>query len=86
MAARAIEFTMNGRKHRIVGRSYGHQYAPLAEYRKENVLQRKRWYGWRDVEVEEVPSWAWIQSATLGSTEWKSKLIERYRQWIEATA
>ena len=29
----------------------------------------------REIDREEVPSWAAIQSACLGSTEWKSRLL-----------
>lgn len=30
---------------------------------------------WVIIDTEEVPSFAWIQSACFGSTDWKSKFI-----------
>ena len=31
------------------------------------------WYSWKEIDREIVPSFAWIQKNTLGSTDWKSK-------------
>lgn len=46
---------------------------------KSNILVKEYFFFdfhfWTKILEEEiVPSWAWIQSATLGHTEWKSKL------------
>jgi hypothetical protein len=34
------------------------------------------WGSWRTIDEEVVPKWAWIQSATLGSTDWISKFTK----------
>lgn len=34
---------------------------------------------WKNVEEEPIPSFAWIEAATLGSTNWKSALHEKHR-------
>lgn len=31
------------------------------------------WHSWKEIDREIVPSFAWIQKNTLGSTDWKSK-------------
>jgi hypothetical protein len=31
---------------------------------------------WHTIDEETIPKWAWIQSATLGYTDWKSKFTE----------
>ena len=36
-------------------------------------LQKKTTFGWKTIDEEEVPSYAWIQAGALGSTDWKSK-------------
>lgn len=32
----------------------------------------------KEIDREDVPSWAYIQRACLGHTEWKSRLFEQY--------
>lgn len=46
---------------------------------KSNILVKEYFFlhfcfRTRILEEEIVPNWAWIQSATLGYTEWKTKL------------
>lgn len=74
------------------GKTY--RFARLTSYESEvgyghgvevyNVVQRKRWWGWQTVETEHVPSFAWIASATLGSTDWESQMIKRWKERIDA--
>jgi len=51
-----------------------HGYAEPSE-EKFNVLQVKVWWGWKTVEEEHIPSWAWIALGCVGYTDWKSKLL-----------
>jgi hypothetical protein len=48
-----------------------------------NIVQQKRWWGWKTVEEEYIPSFAWIAVATLGSTDWKSEMIARWKKELE---
>ena len=76
--------------YRIIGRSRmvrerGYSEPSLVRY---NVLQRRltgvlsiilNGNSWVDVEEEEVPAFAWIAAATLGSADWSSPLFQRCR-------
>jgi len=51
------------------------------EYRQWLVLEKH--YIWRgrtilvrEIDREDVPTWAWIQRATLGSTDWQSRFTK----------
>lgn len=35
-------------------------------------LQVKRWWGWKTLDTEEVPSWVWAYNA-VGGCDWRSK-------------
>lgn len=48
-----------------------------------NIVQEKRWWGWKTVDEEYIPAWAWIAQATLGSADWRSKMVERWKERIE---
>lgn len=80
-----IEFKKpDGKTYRIVGlwrweREYGYSESTKELY---NVLQVRKQFlfikWWSNVDAEHVPVWAWAASATLGYTEWRSKLLERH--------
>ncbi len=81
-------FKHEGRTYRLVSRIEMVRERGYAEPSEEhfNVLQVKltNWLSilsnlsrWTDVEVENIPSFAWIDKATLGYTEWKSALHEK---------
>jgi hypothetical protein len=56
------------------------------DYKSEehyNIVQQKRWWGWKTVEEEHVPAFAWIAKATLGSTDWKSEMIARWKEKMQ---
>jgi len=75
------QFFINGRRHRIIGAdilTHVRGYEPSRE--RYNILQRRFLCWWIEVEREPVPAWAWIQSATLGSTDWQSPLFARLPQ------
>jgi hypothetical protein len=83
----------NGQTFRIIGRCrmvLERGYAEPSEIHY-NVLQRRltNWFhiawnmdSWVDVEEEEVPAFAWISAATLGSTDWASPLFQRCRETL----
>ena len=84
------EFQYKGRTYRLVSRIEMVRERGYAEPSEEhfNVLQGKltNWFSillnlsrWADVEVENIPSFAWIDKATLGYTEWVSALHEKCR-------
>jgi hypothetical protein len=70
----------DGHTYRIIGKwrwVWERGYAEPSQ-EKFNVLQVKVWYGWKGLEEESVPSFAWISAACLGYSDWKSKLIEKH--------
>jgi len=86
-----IYFHIGERQFRIVGRRRMEMEPGYAEPGEEhyNVLEefRPRFFGffpgWVEVEREHIPAFAWIEVATLGGTQWQSKLIERYRHHFQ---
>ena len=83
---------MNLPTFRLEGKTY--RFAQLTRFESEygyaepseehyNIVQQKRWWGWKIVEMEHVPSFAWISQATLGSTDWKSEMIARWKKELE---
>ena len=72
-------WTHEGDTYRFIGRfdkerEYG--YVGLFQNRY-NVLQKKTFFGWRDIEKESVPNHIYYEQATMGSTDWKSKLLQK---------
>lgn len=53
------------------------------------VLFRERWLFGRlrvwitEIDREDVPSWAFIQRACLGSTDWESRLFNQYAHLLK---
>lgn len=92
MSCRApILFKFGERSMRIVGAfrlepEFGYSEPANNRY---NVLQEQvgSWLfkRWRTLEEEFVPSFAWIELATLGTCSWESQLIRRYQPWIDAS-
>ena len=88
-------WTYGGSSYRIIRRSRRERergYAGMSE-EHYNVLQVRvritslvsiflNMSRWRDVEEEHIPSFAWIDNATLGFTDWKSELFEKCRQQL----
>jgi len=80
-------FQYKGKLHRVVRRAVkelerGYTEATVEHYQ---VLQVRRsfWSSvchlnkWQDIEVEHIPAFAWIGNATLGSTDWKSEMLQK---------
>lgn len=71
MEYRVIALMFNKSNH------HGEKWNELKQY-----LQVKRTYllglitKWETIETEDVPSFAWMQHGTLGSTDWKSKFSD----------
>ena len=86
-------WTYGGSSYRIIRRSRHERergYAGVSEERY-NVLQVRitslvsvflNMSRWRDVEEEHIPSFARIDKAALGFTDWKSELFENCRQQL----
>lgn len=72
----------DGRLYRIAARwgyEWEYGYAEPAQV-CDNVLQVRRFgFWWQTVETERVPTWAWINQACLGFSDWESELIKRHR-------
>lgn len=78
-------FTVNGKIYRFCGNrrpmwEHGYIEPSIEHY---NEVQRKRWWGWQTVAREHVPSHVWISLATLGTTNWESTMIARWRKLID---
>lgn len=61
------------------------RYRKRQEFEAWQVVERQtRFLGFviwsREIDREGVPSWALIQKATLGSTEWRSRLLNQYEK------
>lgn len=87
MSERKMYFKHMGRTHRICRRTGNEKDG---SERVENVVQvwdvpLFSWTGrWVDVDVEVVPTFAWIAMACFGDCgSWRSKLHERWDQVIE---
>lgn len=70
----------DGGTYRIIGvtkkvKRYG--YAEPSEERY-NVLQRRSFLGWKNIEYEHIPEYVSISLGCLGYADWKSELIERH--------
>lgn len=48
-------------------------YQYLQERKDVKLFGKKLFSYWKTIDTEEVPSYAWIQMACFGSTDWKSK-------------
>lgn len=48
-------------------------YQYLQEKKQFKIFGKILFSYWKTIDIEIVPSFAWIQHNTLGSTEWKSK-------------
>jgi hypothetical protein len=48
-----------------------------------NIVQQKRWWGWKTVEEEHIPMFALIALGALGSTDWESEMIARWKRKLK---
>jgi len=77
-----MTFKVDGKTYRFARltrfeKRYTYQCAPSEE--QYNIVQQRQWWGWKTIEEEHVPSFAWIAQATLGSTDWESEMIKRWK-------